>query len=100
MVDWVAVVENGLWLLGLAVLLSAGSLASWEARKRGGSALATLGRPGYVVATSAGLALFALGLALTAGRGWERALWAVLAAASVAQGAWALRQKAGSSHDG
>ncbi|MGC8839141.1 MAG: hypothetical protein ACP5UM_12065 [Anaerolineae bacterium] len=98
--DWVGALEHAVWVLGLSLLLAAWSLASWEARQGGGRTLAVLERPGYMAAASAGLALFALGLALTAGRIWERALWGVLAVASVAQGAWALRRKARGFHDG
>jgi hypothetical protein len=100
MVDWVGVAEHAVWVLGLAVLLVAWSLASWEARRAGLRVFTVLGRPGSVAAASAGLALFALGLALVSGQARERALWGVLAVASVAQGAWALRQKARGSHDG
>lgn len=100
MVDWVGTLENAVWVVGLSVLLAAGSLASWEARRTGIRFLAVLERPGYVAGASAGLALFALGLALAAGPVWERALWGVLALASVAQGAWALCRKARGSHDG
>lgn len=100
MVDWIGALENAVWVVGLSVLLAAGSLASWEARRTGIPFSAVLGRPGYVAGASAGLALFALGLALTAARVWERALWGAFALAFAAQGAWALRRKARGSHDG
>lgn len=100
MVDWVGPAFHALWVLGLAVLLATWSLASWEARRARRRFLAVLGRPRHVAATWAGLSLFALGLALSSTRWWEQALWGALAAASVAQGAWVLRQGARSSHDG
>ncbi len=100
MVDWAGVLKNAVWVVGLAVLLAAGSLASWEARRAGIRFAAILGQPGYMAAASAGLALFALGLALTSDRVGERALWGVFALASVAQGAWALRRKTRGSHGG
>ncbi|MBC7224234.1 MAG: hypothetical protein H5T59_08180 [Anaerolineae bacterium] len=100
MVDWVGALRHAVWVLGLAVLLATWSVASWEARQGGGRTLAVLERPGHVAAASAGLALFALGMALTAGHVWEQTLWGILAAACVAQGAWALHRGARSSHDG
>ncbi|MGQ9568786.1 MAG: hypothetical protein ACUVXH_04075 [Anaerolineae bacterium] len=100
MVDWVGLAFHALWVLGLAVLLTVGSLASWEARRSGRRLAAVLGRPGHVAASSAGLALLALGLACTAGPIWERALGGILTAAWVAQGAWVLRRRARGSRDG
>ncbi len=87
MIDWWALFVNSLWILGLAVILSAFSYADWQAHRRGGSLRQVLARPGFGVSFSMGAVLFCLGLLLSGRSALERVAWAVLAVLSAAQ-AW------------
>lgn len=87
MIDVWGVVANGVWIVGLAVLLAALSWASWVASVEGGRFRTVLGRPGIQRALGLGLVLFCAGLAATGRTWWERALWGGLSALFAAQ-AW------------
>lgn len=87
MIDVWGVVANGLWVLGLSVLLAALSWASWAASEEKVRFRAALARTGIQQALNLGLFLFCAGLAATGRTWWERVLWGLLAAAWVAQ-AW------------
>jgi dolichyl-phosphate-mannose--protein O-mannosyl transferase len=79
MVDWSALIFNGLWVLGAALILAAFSFSSYEARRRGEPLRVRLAATGFQLPFMAGLALVSLGIALTAGsRWWERVLWGLL----------------------
>lgn len=79
MIDWLQVLFNLFWLLGLALILAAFSYSSWLAHTRGVRARQLLGSPIFQLPFSIGLSLVSLGLVFL-GRGWlERGLWAVLA---------------------
>jgi hypothetical protein len=78
MIDLWGVVRNGLWILGLAVVLAAWSIARWWALKHAVKLRQVLSRPFFLVPFSAGVALFCLGLALSGQRWWETTIWAVL----------------------
>ena len=75
MIDIWEVVANGVWIVGLAVLLAAFSWASWVASVEGGRFRTVLGRPGVQRALGLGLVLFCVGLAATGRTCGERALW-------------------------
>ncbi len=81
LIDWRMVGFAALWILGLAIVLSALGFASYEARPAGEKLRERLKRPGYQRAINAGLTLFCLGMAGTAGSWWERILWGLLGAA-------------------
>jgi hypothetical protein len=94
MIDVRAVAGNGLWVLGLSLVLAALSWARWVAHEEGARTRAVLARTGPRRAADLGLLLFCAGLAATSRRTWERVLWAVLAVAWVVQAAVAGRNGA------
>jgi len=78
---------NGLWILGLAVLLAVLSWANWAAGTQRIRFRAVLGRPNVQQRLVLGLFLLCMGLAATGRAWWERALWGFLAAVFVVS-AW------------
>lgn len=86
MIAWFGVASAALWILGLAILLAAVSIA----RSFDGTLRATrqvLSEPGFRAAMIAGMILFALGMALSAGSWWERIGWFVVVALTTWEGA-------------
>jgi hypothetical protein len=94
MIDIWGVMANGLWVLGLALLLATLSWAHWAASMERTRFRTILGRPGVQRTTNLALALFCLGLATTARKWWERAVWGLLTVAWVVQ-AWTAGRKPG-----
>jgi len=84
-IDLRLVAANGLWILGLAVVLAGLSWAYWIAGTAGVRFRTALRRRPTQRVLDLGLALFCAGLAATARTGWERALWAMLAVAWLLQ---------------
>jgi hypothetical protein len=79
MIDWLQVLFNLFWLIGLALILAAFSYTSWLAYTRAVRTGRLLGSPTFQLPFSIGPSLVSLGLVFL-GRGWlERGLWAVLA---------------------
>lgn len=76
-IDWFNVLANGLWILGLAVLLAAVSYHSWEAEERGRPLREQLGQDSFMRAAWVSLILVGLGLAGTSGRWWEAVVWGI-----------------------
>ena len=70
-----------LWILGLAVILSALGFADYHAKQGSKRLRQVLGEPGYRAAVNAGLTLFCLGMLGSSRAWWETALWGLLAAA-------------------
>ncbi|MEA3336850.1 MAG: hypothetical protein U9R25_13130 [Chloroflexota bacterium] len=88
MIDWYSVLTNGLWILGLAVILAAFSYTDW---RRGLNSPKTslrqaLASSRFLAVFSLGMVLFCAGLALTSGRWWEIAAWALLSVVFAWQG--------------
>jgi len=83
MVDWTSLLFNGFWVLGTAVILSAFSLAYYEARTRGERLQIQLSTPEFRARSLGGLTLVSLGAALLGRHWWDRLLWGVLCAMSV-----------------
>ena len=81
LIDWPMVVFGALWIVGLAVILSALGFAYYEAGQADEKLRKWLRRPGYQRAVNAGLTLFCLGMIGSADAIWERVLWGLLAAA-------------------
>jgi hypothetical protein len=81
MIDWRGVGFATLWIVGLAVLLAAVSLADYEAHQRQARLRTVLGGGGYPLALNAALTLFCLGMLGSGRAGWEKALWLGLALA-------------------
>ena len=75
MIPWLPVLFNGLWILGLAVLLADLSYHYWLAHEEGQRMRAQLGRPAFLSFAWLGLALVAAGLAGTSDRVWELLIW-------------------------
>ena len=70
-----------LWILGLAVILTALGFADYHAHTSSKRMREVLKEPGYSAAVNAGLALFCLGLLGSSRAWWEMALWGLLAVA-------------------
>jgi len=70
-----------LWILGLAVILTALGFADYHAHTGSKRMREVLKEPGYSVAVNTGLALFCLGLLGSSRAWWETVWWASLAVA-------------------
>jgi len=81
---WV-VVKNGLWILGISILLAAWSYARYAAHEAGIRTRDKLGERKYALVIDAGLILFIAGMAATEQRLWARALWVLLGVSIVVQ---------------
>ncbi len=81
LIDWPMVAFGALWIVGLAVILSALGFAYYEAGQADEKLRTRLSRPGYQRAMNAGLTLFCLGMIGSADALWERVLWGLLTAA-------------------
>jgi multisubunit Na+/H+ antiporter MnhB subunit len=93
LIDWPMVAFAALWILGLAVILSALGFATYEAAEAGERLREHWKLPGYQFALNGGLVLFCLGLSGSTGAGWERVLWVLLALAFAVY-AWQSRRRA------
>ncbi len=78
MIDLWGVMANGLWILGLAVVLAALSWADWKAKASSTPLRVTLAKAPVQRILNLGLALFCAGLAATATSWWQRILWGAL----------------------
>jgi hypothetical protein len=90
MIDWLNLLYNALWILGLAALLANLSLAHWLAGQQKKSLRQSLLRPSFRLTAAASILLFALGLMLAVAPWWYKIGWAGLMTLSVWQGiiAW------------
>jgi hypothetical protein len=91
MIDWPNLFFNALWIVGLAIALAAASYASWEASIYKDRLSARLRRTAILGALNLAGLLFALGLAGSSGRLFEKLLWLLLAAIFLFQIVAALR---------
>jgi hypothetical protein len=81
LIDWGMLGAAGLWIAGLALLLSALGFADSRARRAGTRFRDEVQRRAPQICVNVGLTLFCLGL-LASARGWlEGLLWGLLAAA-------------------
>lgn len=87
MIEIWSVAANGLWILGLAIILAGLSWAHWIAREEQRRFRSVLSRPGIQRTIDLGLLLFCAGLAATSRALWERVLWGLLGLAWIVQ-AW------------
>lgn len=78
MLDIWDVLSNGLWVVGLAVLLAIWSWARYSAYRAGVKSRVILSQRRYVIALDAGLLLFVAGMATTEDRWWAQAIWGAL----------------------
>ncbi len=79
MIDWLGVLTNGLWIVGLAALLATVSYYEYIASQQGKPRHIVFGAPRVVFYLSLAMTLFCLGVALSGGRWWERIAWGILA---------------------
>lgn len=82
MINWLSVLSNSAWILGLAVILAAMSYAYWESTQAGRSFRESLGSPAFMMPLYGGLMLIGLGLLGTGGSALEYLLAALLVAGS------------------
>lgn len=78
-IDWLAVLFNAFWILGLAVLLAAFSYQHWLARQTNIGLKEQLYTSAFGKAFWFSFVLVAIGLAGTSQRSWEAIIWAVFA---------------------
>ena len=81
LIDWPMVAFGALWIVGLAVILSALGFAYYQAGQADEKLRTLLRRSPFQRALNAGLTLFCLGMIGSAGAIWERVVWGLLAAA-------------------
>ncbi len=80
------VIVNGLWILGLSVLLAAWSHARYAASQMRVTTRVMLRELRYVLAMDVGLLLFVSGMAATESRPAARSLWIAIGGFVVAHG--------------
>jgi hypothetical protein len=81
MIDVWSVAANGLWVVGLSILLAALSWTAWAATAGGDRLRIVIVRSPIRLCIDVGFLLFCSGLAATARTWWERLLWGGLTAA-------------------
>jgi hypothetical protein len=81
MIDVWSVAANGLWILGLSILLAALSWAVWASTAGDDRLRIVIMRPPIRLSVDLGFLIFCIGLAVTTQKWWGRALWAALAVA-------------------
>jgi hypothetical protein len=79
MIDWLGVVTNGLWMLGLAGTLATLSYFDYYARSQGKPVRHVLNAPMFIRPFSWAVVTFCLGVAASGGSWWQRVAWAALA---------------------
>lgn len=77
---WI-ILKNGLWILGLSVLLATWSYARYAAYEAGIKTRKKLSELKYALTVDLGVLLFIGGMAATETRDWARILWVVLGVA-------------------
>ena len=80
MINWLNLLYNIPWILGLAIILAAFSYADWQAHLSGHKLRQRLNAPSFQRPLSLGLLLVSLSLLFLARTWWERLIWAVFAA--------------------
>ena len=83
MVDWIYVVKNTLWVIGLSLVLATFSLALYTASDQHKKLNEVLKLIGYNNALYLGMILSSIGICALAGIWWERLVWGVLALTSI-----------------
>jgi hypothetical protein len=91
MIDWLGVITNGLWVLGLAGMLAALSYFDYYAKTHDLSVRQVLNAPMFVRPFSWAAIVFCVGAAASGGSWWQRVAWAVLAILFAVQ-AWKSRE--------
>jgi len=87
------VVKNGLWILGLSILLATWSYARYTAYEARVKTREKLNEPKYALVTDIGLLLFVAGMAATETRWWARVLWSLLGVSIVVHRVLTIREQ-------
>jgi hypothetical protein len=72
------IVTNGLWVVGLAILLATWSYGRWSAQNAHIKTRVKLQELRYALVLDLGLVLFIIGMAATESRQWAQVIWALL----------------------
>ncbi|MFQ5576481.1 MAG: hypothetical protein ACE5G8_05770 [Anaerolineae bacterium] len=96
-IDWLNVLYNTFWIIGLALILAAFSYADWQAARRGLSLRQASGGAVFYRWPALGLMLVSLGLMFLAAVWWERLIWLAFAALFAVQG-WQTRRTPAAQH--
>lgn len=75
MIDWLAVLINSLWILGLSILLASFSYQYWLAGQVKRPLRAQLNTPSFLQSFWLSLGLISAGLAGSSQTWWETSLW-------------------------
>lgn len=86
------VVNNGLWILGLSILLAVWSYARYTAYEAHVKTRDKLNEPKYALVVDLGLLLFVSGMAATETRWWGRILWILLGIGIIVQRVLRIRE--------
>jgi hypothetical protein len=84
-IDWWGLAHNALWIVGLAVILAAFSMASYRARVDRIPLRQELGGKTTQFPMVIGMVLFCLGLLLSSRSWWEKVIWGLAMAWFVVQ---------------
>ena len=87
------VVKNGLWILGLSILLATWSYARYAAHEARMKTRDKLNEPKYALVIDVGLVLFVAGMAATEARWWARILWILLGVSVIVQRVLRIRER-------
>ncbi len=79
MIDYSQLVFNALWVLGLALILTAISFAHFDSSRQSENLLSTLKDPGYTLVIYSGFMLICMGTFLIDSRWLIKILWGGLA---------------------
>ncbi|GAB4521064.1 MAG: hypothetical protein Fur0018_01250 [Anaerolineales bacterium] len=91
LIDWYHLAANALWVLALAIGLSALGFAFWEAEGNFGRWRDRLQQRPYAVGFNAVGILLCLGVGLSVTRLWEQAAWGVLGVLCLLNGVIAIK---------
>jgi len=78
MIDWLGVLTNSLWIVGLAGFLATASYYDYVAASQKKPRRVVFGSRAFTFYFSLSAIVFCLGVALSGGQWWERALWGIL----------------------
>lgn len=93
MIDWFGVVYNAAWVLGLAVILAAFAMASFQTRVQGVRLRQALRASSFLLPFGVGMLLFCLGVLFGSHTWWQRVLWGLLAVLVAGQVFWLWRDR-------
>ncbi len=75
MINWLSILINSFWILGLAILLAAFSYHYWQASLKNQQLRVQLNQASFLRSFWFGLTLISIGLAGTSATTWETIIW-------------------------